>query len=114
MKDSIVRDGNHFIRIDGKWCLIDGDWFNILMNADRSTFIVANIQPECVYSIAEAYPIYSEIKTNVWTRHKWACFLHYNHHLPNSFYEHRVKTGFMFEDGKLPMTFHGNSLGVEG
>jgi len=30
MNSSIIRDGNHFIRIDDVWVLIDGPWFDRL------------------------------------------------------------------------------------
>jgi hypothetical protein len=30
MDQSVVRRGNHFIRLEGEWCLIDGPWFDYL------------------------------------------------------------------------------------
>ena len=30
MEQSIVRNGNHFICLEGEWCLIDGPWFDYL------------------------------------------------------------------------------------
>ena len=30
MNRSVVRRGNHFIRLENEWCLIDGPWFSYL------------------------------------------------------------------------------------
>jgi len=30
MNRSVVRRGNHFIRLENEWCLIDGPWFHYL------------------------------------------------------------------------------------
>jgi len=38
VENSIVRRGNHFIRLEGEWCLIDGPWFEYLKRLSRGCF----------------------------------------------------------------------------
>lgn len=43
---SIVRDGNHFIWLDGKgWVLIDGPWFRVMQDYDNRVFKAPQPKP---------------------------------------------------------------------
>jgi hypothetical protein len=67
---SIVRRGNHFIRWDKKWILIDGPWKDWLDRQGYVTVIAAFIPPIPCYPYTEPDP-YVEYSQLEWQQVRW-------------------------------------------
>ena len=55
MNGSIVRRGNHFIRLENEWCLIGGPWFDCLATLSNGGSAVVRLD-------------YFEIPPIMWTK----------------------------------------------
>ena len=115
MKDSIVRDGNHFIRMDAQWTLIDGEWFDMLKNVNQRTWITAK-PPEIHFSSLQDgdLPKSFEMETQRWEQIRWSNghpygrkFLYryvsrLGYWMMDYLLGKRVHIGFICDGGKLP------------
>lgn len=121
---SIVRDGNHFIYLDGSgWVLIDGPWHRTLeaMNSHRYGRVMVPIPPKMNCSVIESdyAPTIVDIETFEWERVWW----HPGGGNPfktntiawarqQEVLHHRTRPGWKIKsDGRLPSTF--NTLTLE-
>ena len=75
MTASIVRRGNHFIRLEGEWCLIDGPWFEYLRRLSNGSSMPVRLSYcdkwEPVWSIADEPPHMGDIKEVEWLPKRW-------------------------------------------
>lgn len=121
MNGSIVRRGNHFIRLENEWCLIDGPWFDSLERLSRGGSIPIHLPysdhmemdlvwdsdeaPRCSYKEVEWlpkawYPAYH----NPWKAMVWARWEElYLQDRWNKWIAGRRRRGYMLlPDGELP------------
>lgn len=109
---SIVRRGNHFIRIDDKWVLIDGPWFDQLSGyGERFVELVcpvthlASMEETCDPGVVTYH-----YTTITWKRVSWVngVYLDWDRLYTSSFVRARLMMrryhyGFMvYPDGRLP------------
>lgn len=74
---SIVRRGNHFIQIDGKWALIDGPWFRYLESFQLNHVILDYAPPPAMVWDMQGIPYFERRDCVMWERIMW----HPGHHL---------------------------------
>lgn len=111
---SIVRDGNHFIQVDGKWLLIDGPWYETLNSfSGRFCILIPRMNP--LY-LTTRFSISDEMQEARWYSTKWsnttqslrASYM-YNHpyilEKPRTFIAYYCE-----EDGHLPATLDDQPL----
>jgi len=91
-----TRDGNTFYYIDGKWVLVDGDWFDELKSFQREYIIYPQPVKFPVISLIgdpPSIPAYVDIKIIRWNA------IRYGYRIKgNSF----IKLSFCCENGKIP------------
>lgn len=123
--EKIIRDGNHFIRLDGSigepkwmWFLIDGPWFDRLNN-------LAGNHYECLVACWDpreqeitSYPsIFVEGRRSLWLKRRWSTS--YQSKVAKCVYflpqfpglpipkQARDFDGWMLQDGRLPYSMDG-------
>lgn len=112
MNSSIVRRGNHFIRLEGEWCLIDGPWFNYLEGFYRyssTPIFISVVDPHPRYYKFEDFdfPSHTNIRCMEWEPRRWYPEYIYPPIIFkdrwNEWMNGRIKTGYvLLPDGKLP------------
>lgn len=71
---SIIRRGNHFIRLDGcGWVLIDGPWYRQLEEHRNPHVLMYSLKPLSVAMIeeSESYPDIVQTREVTWERLRW-------------------------------------------
>ncbi len=108
---SIVRDGNHFLRADGIWFLIDGPWYDKLMNVEK--YVIRTYDwPMPHYSLTPPETITVLPRTVTWQRGRWhpggfrSSLWDYSLEQKwEKWNRSRVRIGFRMADGHLPSNF---------
>ena len=124
---SIVRRGNHFIRLENEWCLIDGPWFDYLERLSNGSSVPVRLayfgESPCIFvDRMTADEMYEHISTSniqevewlpkqwhpgvidPWKGKAWATARElYLHDRWHEWLVRRTRTGYtLLPDGKLP------------
>lgn len=110
---SIVRRGNHFLRMECGWVLIDGPWFRLLDGFDYDTVYIPYIPPleplvlTGDYNLPESAMV--ELQELTWQRVRWhpGYSSHLKRFIAYPYLHSRTKYGFkVYPDGRLPCFFN--------
>lgn len=111
MEETIIRNGNHFIRLENGWNLIDGPWFEYLSKTEGHKIVLPkwHILSDLMISYND-FPKSFDSELIEWERTRWHPGVWIDRKRLSPWvklrYEEllhtRTRTGFRMADGKLP------------